>query len=124
MLNLKAIIQQSKEIFSKIKDIVLEHKIHSMLILLLLCLLLLLIMLVSSPKKTEVPENVYPFDLIHSYELPIETEDESYYYSRDTKKSWSKDDALDWFSDPDGLLLNELEGKNTKKVTDILEASP
>ncbi len=126
MLNLKAIIQQSKEIFSKIKDIVLEHKLQAMLILLLLCLLLLLILLISYPKKNknEVSQDIYPFELIHPYELPIEKEDESYYFSRDTKKSWSKDEALQWFSEPDGLLLNELENKNTKKVTDILEAAP
>lgn len=126
MLNLKAIIQQSKDFFSKIKDIVLEYKLQSMLILLLLCLLLLLIMLVSSPSKNkkEISSDVYPFELIHSYEAPIEKENESYYFSRDTKKSWSKDEALEWFSEPDGLLLNELENKNTKKVTDILEAAP
>ena len=126
MLNLKAIIPQSKELFSKIKEFFLEHKLQSMLILALLCLLLLLILLLSFSKKDDIKTStyLYTFDLIHSYELPIENEKENYYFSRDLKKSWSKEESLQWFSEPDGLLLNELENKNTKKVTDILEAAP
>lgn len=126
MLNLKAILQQSKEIFSKIKEIILEHKVHSLIILCLLCLLLILCIIMSFSKKEDdlLAEEVYPYKLIHSYELPIEKEDDSYYFSRETYESWTNEDALQWFSEPDGIILDELESKNTNKVTDILEAAP
>ena len=126
MLNLETIQQQSKEIFSKVKDFVQEHKLQSMMILLLLCLLILLCLLMSFSKKDKnvLPEQPYPYSLIHSYENPIDKETDSYYFSRDTKKSWTTEDAEQWFSEPDGVLLNELENKNTKKVKDILEAAP
>lgn len=126
MLNLKAIQQQSKEIFSKIKEIILEHKVHSLIILCLLCLLLILCIIMSFSKKEDdlLAEEVYPYKLIHSYELPIEKEDETYYFSRDSNKSWSKENSEEWFSEPDGVLLDELEKVNTKKVSDILEAAP
>lgn len=126
MLNLKAIQQQSKEIFSKIKEIILEHKVHSLIILCLLCLLLLLCVIMSFTKKDDdlLNEEVYPYKLINSYELPIDKEVYSYYFSRETDESWTNEDALQWFSEPDGIILDELESKNTNKVTDILEAAP
>ncbi|MBP3449968.1 MAG: hypothetical protein J6K22_05860 [Spirochaetaceae bacterium] len=126
MLNLKAIQQQSKEIFSKIKEIILEHKVHSLIILCLLCLLLLLCVIMSFTKKDDdlLNEEVYPYKLINSYELPIDKEVDSYYFSRETDESWTNEDALQWFSEPDGVLLDELEKVNTKKVSDILEAAP
>ena len=126
MLNLKAILQQSKEIFSKIKEIILEHKVHSLIILCLLCLLLLLCVIMSFTKKDDdlLNEEVYPYKLINSYELPIDKEVDSYYFSRETDESWTNEDALQWFSEPDGVLLDELEKVNTKKVSDILEAAP
>lgn len=126
MLNLKAILQQSKEIFSKIKEIILEHKVHSLIILSLLCLLLLLCVIMSFTKKDDdlLAEEVYPYKLINSYELPIDKEVDSYYFSRETDESWTNEDALQWFSEPDGIILDELESKNTNKVTDILEAAP
>ena len=74
--------------------------------------------------KNTFSEQPYPYSLIHSYENPIDKETDSYYFSRDTKKSWTTEDAEQWFSEPNGVLLNELENKNTKKVKDILEAVP
>ncbi len=49
---------------------------------------------------------------------------EDYYFSRNAKEVWTKEEASQWFTEPAASSMQELRKDNTSVVEDILGAAP
>lgn len=116
----------SSKIFSFLSNFIQENKITALLISVLIILVLCLLILMSSykPKKEINTEQTFPYVLIHPFQAICEKENDSYFFSRQTKENWTYEEAITWYTKPDSTLLLQLQTDNDRKISNILEAAP
>ena len=85
-------------------------------------LVILLVQTAPAPKIVSIPkeETVIEGEILFPQESMLEKD---YYPSRTKKQEWSMDEALEYFSPPDGNLLKEVEKSNDRIIKEITGAS-
>ena len=126
MIDVKAMLQKAKKMFSAEKIVGIFKNIYVMIsaFVVLVVVLLLLIFSLNSGKysnKNAMPAADLQDDLILPDEPGIQQEFQ-YYHMQKTK--WSDEDAAEWFVSPDPQMMEELTVSNDKLISDILEAAP
>ena len=116
----------------KIQDFIDENKRLAMIllvsVLLILILLVLLIVGSSSAKSKKAPlkavtsgTEVFEDPFIPPQDAGLSND---YYFSRNTEKKWTDEEAESYFTVPTPSVIDELRKDNDSLVEDILGAAP
>ena len=78
----------------------------------------------SKTKKNSVNfnEDFTLFQPLMQVETPVMPDD--YYLTRPRNYEWTQEDVNQWFTPPNGQLLEQLNSANDYMITNILEAAP
>lgn len=112
-----------------LQDYVLSHKKQMIYVCggLVLVLLLLCALIITSP-DIKPKKNVPKAQAVPLEDTPVLPEEpgigDEFRYYREQHKVWSREDAEEWFTPPDGDILKDLEETNNTIISDILEAAP
>lgn len=118
--------EKLKEKISSIQIFIQEHKVLCLSIAFgLLIIILLLFLFTKSDDKVQSSQSIQNIELEHELVLPLEpTSTKDYYIDRENKDKWDTDEIDQWFTKPQGELLDDLEYQNDMMIQDILEAAP
>ncbi len=130
---MKEFLERIKEIFSDLKDKLLEFYeenkkltilILSFVVVILICLILLIALVGKKDKETEkVPgqELILTESLVvpNGPELPRD-----YINSRESKEKWTDQEAQEWFTVPGDKEIEALSKSNDNLINEIIGAAP